>query len=278
VSRYPIHSSDRVFGPFPTQKARTLKHARPSAWYCCIVFMLCLALAAISTSCLGQVPPPAVPDNGLSVMGPIGTPPRASVDGTSESVNFANGALSVYIPMLSLPQRGGCTLPIGRLSAEWTLPASVTGGCTTTAPMAGFIIMRKILAYDAMGGVLSEQQCTPNLSGPGKCTTTSPNSFVLSYLYDLAGNPTAFTNGVTNVPIVGAITFGLQYDAAGRLQDLSSSWNPALGSSGGPFSLFTANGYTAAGAIQHMVLGNNIFVNKTYDIRLRTTGETATHP
>ena len=61
VSRYPIHSSDRVFGPFPTQKARTLKHARPSAWYCCIVFMLCLALAAISTSCLGQVPPPGGP-------------------------------------------------------------------------------------------------------------------------------------------------------------------------------------------------------------------------
>jgi len=91
----------------------------------------------------------------------------------------------------------------------------------------------------------------------------------------------AYTNGVTNVPSVGTIVFGLQYDGAGRLQNLSSSWNPSIGSSSSPISLFTAdptNGYTPAGAIQNMVLGDNIFVNKTYDKRLRTTGEVATHP
>jgi hypothetical protein len=100
-------------------------------------------------------------------------------------------------------------------------------------------------------------------------------------LYDLAGHTTAYSNGVTNVPSVGAIAFGLQYDGAGQLQNLNSSWNPSITSSGSPLSLFTAdptNGYTPAGAIQNMVLGNNIFVNKTYDNRLRTTAETATHP
>jgi YD repeat-containing protein len=167
---------------------------------------------------------------------------------------------------------------IGRLTTEWTLPRSQSGGCSGTS---GFITMRTIVAYDAMGRVLSEQQCTPNLSGPGSCTTSSSNPFALSYLYDLAGNTTAYANGVSNVPGVGTIAFGLQYDAAGRLEDFSSSWNPSSSSSGNPLSLFTAdptNGYTAAGAIQNMVLGNSIFINKTYDIRLRTTGETAKHP
>ncbi len=170
---------------------------------------------------------------------------------------------------------------IGRLSAEWTVPGSQSGGCVGTAPTNGFITMRQTMAYDAMGRVRSEQQCTPNASGPGNCTSSSPNPFTLSYQYDLAGNTTAYTNGVSNVPGVGSIAFGLQYDGVGRLQNLSSSWNPTTGSSGSPLSLFTANpanGYTAPGAIQNIFLGNNIFVNKTYDSRLRTTAQTATHP
>jgi YD repeat-containing protein len=173
----------------------------------------------------------------------------------------------------------GTTNGIGRLAAEWTVPGSQSGGCTATAPT--ILTMRTIIAYDAIGRILSERQCTPNASGPGNCTTSSPNPFALSYLYDLAGNLTAYTNGVSNVPSVGSIAFGLQYDGAGRLQNLSSSWNPATGSSGSPLSLFTAdppNAYTAFGAIQNMILGNSIFVNKTYDNRLRTTSETATHP
>ena len=67
---------------------------------------------AISLMSHAQIPLPTVPDNGLNIMNPIGTPPRASAEGTNESVNFANGALTVYIPVLSLPQRGGWTLPI----------------------------------------------------------------------------------------------------------------------------------------------------------------------
>ena len=167
----------------------------------------------------------------------------------------------------------------GRLSAEWTAPGSGSNsaGCTATA----FITKRTVQAYDALGRILSEQQCTHNASGPGSCTASSSNPFALSYVYDLAGHPTAYTNGVNNVPGVGSITFGLQYDAAGRLQNLNSSWNPAANSAGSLLPLFTAdptNGYTSFNAIQNVILGNNIVVNKTYDNRLRTTGQTVTHP
>lgn len=165
----------------------------------------------------------------------------------------------------------------GRLLAEWTQ----YGSCPGTVPTSGFMTMRTIAAYDPMGRVQSQQECTPNASGPGNCTSASPNPFTLSYVYNLAGNPVAYTNGVNNVPSVGTIAYGLQYDGAGRLQNLSSSWNSATGSSGSSLSLFTADptvGYSAPGAIQNMVLGDNIFVNKTYDSRLRTTSETASHP
>ena len=166
----------------------------------------------------------------------------------------------------------------GRLIAEWTQ----SGSCPGTAPTTGFMTMRKFLAYDSMGRVLSEQQCTPNASGPGNCTSSSSNPFALSYLYNQAGNLTSYTSGVSNIPTVGSITFKLQYSGADRLQNLNSSWNPATSSSGGAFSLFTADtakGYTPAGSLQNMYLGNDIFVNKTYDpLRLRITGETASHP
>jgi YD repeat-containing protein len=159
------------------------------------------------------------------------------------------------------------TTMIGKLAAEWTQ----AGACPTTVPTSEFQTMRKLLSYNAMGQVTSETQCTPNATGFGNCVTSSPNPFTLSYTYDLAGNLTQYTNGI------GSIQFTPQYDGAGRLSTLTSSWNDSLH----PPTLFTADpstGYTAAGAIQSMILGNNIFINKTYDNRLRTTGETAAHP
>jgi len=90
----------------------------------------------------------------------------------------------------------------------------------------------------------------------------------MSYLYDLAGNLTQYTNGL------GSLSFTPSYDGAGRLSQVTSSLNDGLH----PPTVFTADVYTAAGSIQNMILGNNIFVTKTYDNRLRPTGETATHP
>lgn len=162
---------------------------------------------------------------------------------------------------------------IGRLAAEWTQ----AGTCPATAPTSGFQTLRQFAGYNAMGQVTNETQCTPNASGPGSCSASTP--FALSYSYDLAGNLSSYINGVNNVPVVqnGSIAFTLQYDGASRLSSLTSNWNNSLH----PPNLFTAdptNGFTAAGALQNMLLGNNIVVNKTYDNRLRTTGETATRP
>jgi YD repeat-containing protein len=167
---------------------------------------------------------------------------------------------------------------IGRLVAEWTVAGSQSGGCAAAAPSSGFITMKRVLSYDPMGRPLSEQQCTPNTSGPGNCATSLPSPFSLSYFYDLAGNLTAYANGVNSVPDVGTIGFGIQYNGAGQLQNVTGSWNPSTGANS--LSLFTAdtNGYTAAGAIQSILLGNDVSVTKTYDSRLRVTGETAMHP
>jgi len=159
---------------------------------------------------------------------------------------------------------------IGKLAAEWTQ----TGTCPGVAPASGgFQTMRIFQQYDAMGHVTNELQCTPNASGPSSCTTSNPKTFALNYGYDLAGNLAQYTNGIAS------ILFTPQYNGAGRLSMLTSTstWNDSLH----PPTLFTAdptNGYTAAGGIQNMILGNSIFVTKTYDNRLRTTGETATHP
>jgi YD repeat-containing protein len=157
---------------------------------------------------------------------------------------------------------------IGKLAAEWTQK----GTCPGVAPASGgFQTMRIFQQYDAMGHVTNELQCTPNASGPSSCTTSNPKTFALNYGYDLAGNLAQYTNGIAS------ILFTPQYNGAGRLSMLTSTWNDSLH----PPTLFTAdpiNGYTAAGGIQNMILGNSIFVTKTYDNRLRTTKETATHP
>jgi hypothetical protein len=75
-------------------------------------FLAC-ALFLIPLSASAQVPAPTIPDNGLSPASPLGIPPGASSQGTNESVGMMNGAVNLYIPLLSLPQRGGYPLYLG---------------------------------------------------------------------------------------------------------------------------------------------------------------------
>lgn len=56
---------------------------------------------------------PTVPDNSLTPADPVGVPPHASSAGTNEAVNLSSGSLSVFIPVLSVPQRGGWNLTLG---------------------------------------------------------------------------------------------------------------------------------------------------------------------
>ena len=75
--------------------------------------VLCAVLAFAALPAIAQVPVPPLPDNGPTPLSPLGTPPGSSSQGTNESVSPMNGALSLYIPLLSLPQRGGYSLNLG---------------------------------------------------------------------------------------------------------------------------------------------------------------------
>lgn len=163
--------------------------------------------------------------------------------------------------------------PTGRLTFEWTQK----GGCPSTGTPARLspqstipaaaITSRAFLSHDAMGRVLSEQQCRPSQS---YCPTTTPYS--LSHGYDVAGNRTSYSNGIGSVPGMVAIT--QSFDAAGRLQTIAGSLN---GASSVP--LFSAQSvspaaYAPQGALQNAVYGNNVLtLTRTYDKRLRITEE-----
>ena len=86
---------------------------------------------------------------------------------------------------------------VGRLTGEWTQSAS-KGLCAAAPPSSGLWTRRSILAYDPMGRVLSEQQCTPS-----SCTSGTP--YAPTYTYDLAGNLTSSKNGITSTPTVGSL-------------------------------------------------------------------------
>ncbi len=61
----------------------------------------------------GQVPLPTIPDNGPTAADPLGVPPHANTTGINENITLSNGAVNLYIPLLSLPQRGGGSFALG---------------------------------------------------------------------------------------------------------------------------------------------------------------------
>jgi len=65
-----------------------------------------------------QISTPPYADNILTPSSPIGTPPGTATDGDNESVNLSNGALTVYVPLLSVPQRGGWSLPFALVNSS----------------------------------------------------------------------------------------------------------------------------------------------------------------
>jgi YD repeat-containing protein len=166
---------------------------------------------------------------------------------------------------------------IGRLGVEWTQ----SGTCPGAVPSAGFQTKRTFLAYDAMGRLWNEQQCvlgscTTGPPPPSTCTANGNAApYYQTYCYDLAGNMNWYVNGSSNVPGVNSIAFTSTFDSAGRLANLTSSWNDSVH----PASLFTVSptaGYNPASALQTFTLGSHIAVQKSYDNRLRTTSEIAT--
>jgi YD repeat-containing protein len=66
-----------------------------------------LLFSSVISSVHGQMPAPAVPDNTLNATNTIGLPSASSKDGDSEVVNLNNGALNLFLPIVTLPQRAG---------------------------------------------------------------------------------------------------------------------------------------------------------------------------
>ena len=192
--------------------------------------------------------------------------------------NDASGTPSSCYQYDLSPLTGGGSTPYwtGRLTNQWTQ----NGSCATTLPSSGFWTRRSILAYDSMGRIKSEQQCTPS-----NCSGTP---YAPAYSYDLAGNLLTFTDGVTPSPTAGTtLSFTNCYDAAGRLQALTSNWIDTKH----PQSLFLAQStssnpcpnatsptssstpYAAFGGLMNATFGNSLTLSRAYDNRLRITSE-----
>jgi YD repeat-containing protein len=157
---------------------------------------------------------------------------------------------------------------VGRLMNEWTQPYNA-GSCSGTIPASGFLTLRKLATYDAMGRVTQEQQCTPS-----NCATSS--QFSISNSYDLTGNVLSYTNGILNTPGATSEPFTLTqtFGGAGRVQTMSSNWSDTVH----PASLFSAQSvpaYAPQGALESAILGNNaLTLSRSFDTRLRVNAET----
>jgi YD repeat-containing protein len=161
---------------------------------------------------------------------------------------------------------------VGHLANEWTQRYAI-GPCPATAPTTGFLTKRSLLAYDSMGRLWSEQQCTQagcNLATP--CSTAGGNQ---SYSYDAAGDLLCSSNGIASTPGVGSapLTFAQTVDAVGRLSTKTSNWSTF------PTNLFTigqTNGYNPAGDLGNWTLGPNLSVVQGYTNRFWINSITAT--
>jgi conjugative relaxase-like TrwC/TraI family protein len=174
---------------------------------------------------------------------------------------------------------------IGRLTNEWTQKLSAGASCPNTPPATGLWTQRSILAYDPMGRIWNEQQCTPSNCASG--TFYAP-----AYTYDWAGNVTSLTDGVTPIPSSAQSqtspcptsstppttrAFFNCFDGANRLQTVTSNWYDGTH----PATLFSAQSssppaYAPFGGLQNAAFGSGLTLSRTYNNRLWITGETDT--
>jgi RHS repeat-associated protein len=144
-------------------------------------------------------------------------------------------------------------------SSVWGVSlGSSVGRLTSNNVWNGSWVSSEIFAYDPMGRVINNSQCTPqNCSG-------TPLS--IAYTYDLLGDIKSSTDGE-------GVTLTNSYNAGARLTSVTSN----LSDSNHPGTLFGYQNpahYNAAGSLTSVTLGNNINETRTYDGRLRLTGIT----
>jgi hypothetical protein len=103
------------------------------------LFLIVLLASLVPFGISAQTYTPPAPDNMLTPVDPIGVPPPASSTGTNESISVSSGGLSVFVPALSLPQRGGWNLTLGywNNSMGWTREVGMSdhvGCCLQASP------------------------------------------------------------------------------------------------------------------------------------------------
>src|SRR5207302_3704374 len=145
---------------------------------------------------------------------------------------YTNGTPSLYYSYDVSPSWiTGVTNPIGRLVDAYNQFQGTSGSSAAAT----------VNSYDPMGRIVRQWQQTPSLA---------PGGDFLYYTYDLAGDMTSYTNGVS-------VTFTQSFDAAGRPTLLTSS----LVDSTHPATLATVDstlGYYPHGALRKMTPGNGL--------------------
>lgn len=182
---------------------------------------------------------------------------RKTVPVVVNTTGGTSGYVSTCIQYDTLSSGSASSNLMGRLTAEWTQTGNQCA--SSYGPSVGALTARVILSYDVMGRPLMSQQCVKAM-----CTT---QPFTQSQSYDLAGNMTSWQDGR------GLMTFSQQFDSAGRPVSLTNS----VSGNGLPSVLFSAQGYTPAGALQNWNVGNFLNFTRSYDNRFRITGEIVTH-
>ncbi|MGA2350370.1 MAG: RHS repeat-associated core domain-containing protein [Terracidiphilus sp.] len=149
--------------------------------------------------------------------------------------------------------------------------ATVSSGSTVLASTSTY-------AYNSMGRLLGEQQCTR-----ANCGSSTYN---LSYTYDLGGKPTSATFP-SNAPTSGAssggpVTLAYSYDNAERLLTSGSSWSDSTTHPGILFQVSNNSSTPAYGplGLENASLGVNASTNaataellRAYDARSRVVFE-----
>lgn len=156
---------------------------------------------------------------------------------------------------------------LGRLTNQWTQSASA-GACNVSLLTGGgYETLKAVLSYDPMGRPLNVQQCTPS-----NCSSAAP--YTLGYGYDLAGNLTSYTNGLSATPGAGQgpLTFVQVFDSAGRLQDVTSTWSDNTH----PSTLFSAPTYAPPGMVTGATYGSAITIGRGFNTVLLPTSENDT--
>lgn len=163
---------------------------------------------------------------------------------------------------------------IGRLANSWTQisispPLSFT--CPSSPPTTA-LSRHSVLAYDALGHLLNEQQCTAASCGG---TVYSP-----SYTYDLVGNIITHSSAIPSG--VGSFVLTNNYDSAAQLTSVTSSnalypttlfTVPSSTASSGCNATGSSPGYGPAGGLMNATFGIGLQLSRSYDLRLRTNCE-----